>query len=108
MQPSNIIERNSILVKENLRMMGNKRERKEDEEQQSPEENKSCDEGFDTDSGPTQAELDHVQSVSDKVNSTRERNRIHSRQTRLRRKVKSDDLKDKILELSKEVRTAHS
>ena len=90
-----------------------KREREEEEEQQSPEKNKSCDEGFDTDSGPTQAELDHARSDSarsdsDKVNLTRERNRIHSRQTRLRRKAKSNYLKDKILELSKEVRTAHS
>ena len=85
-----------------------KREREEEEEQQSPEKNKSCDEGFDTDSGPTQAELDHAQSVSDKVNSTRERNRIHSRQTRLRRKAKSNNLQDKILELQKEVRTTHS
>ena len=90
--------------------MSEKREREEDEEPQSPEKKVrfDVDESIITYSEPTQAELDHAQSVSDKVNSTRERNRIHSRQTRLRRKAKSNNLQDKILELQKEVRTTHS
>ena len=39
----------------------------------------------------------------DKVQAARERNRIHSRQTRLRRKARSTNLEGKILELQKEV-----
>ena len=42
-------------------------------------------------------------ALNDKINTTRERNKIHSRQTRLRRKARSNDLKDKIVELQREV-----